>query len=91
MPYRELLTEPQRVSFHAPASDEREMVEELRLTRRFTYVHLFSPYVTFDGSFTTKVFRRQPHPAVLKAPSNKASLPSSSIQHRDSRVLDTLG
>jgi hypothetical protein len=96
MPYRELLTEPQRVSFHAPASDEREMVEELRLTRRFTYVHLFSPYVTshpspFDGSFTTKVFRRQPHPAVLKAPSNKASLPSSSIPHRDSRVLDTLG
>jgi hypothetical protein len=68
MPHRELLTEPQRVSFHAPASDEREMVEELRLTK----VHLRSSLQSirdespspFDGSFTTKVFRRQPHPAV---------------------------
>src|SRR5450631_610901 len=32
MPHRELLTEPQRVSFHAPASDEREMVRHYTLS-----------------------------------------------------------
>jgi hypothetical protein len=32
MPHRELLTEPQRVSFHAPASDERGMVRHYTLS-----------------------------------------------------------
>ena len=32
MPHRELLTDAQRVSFHAPASDEREMVRHYTLS-----------------------------------------------------------
>jgi hypothetical protein len=30
MPHRELLTKPQRDSFHAAASDEREMARHLK-------------------------------------------------------------
>ena len=32
MPHRELLTESQRLSLHAPASDEREMVRHYTLS-----------------------------------------------------------